>query len=129
MLLPVAAVTVLLVRLALWTIPARILLKVAQYISARAWRPSEVTATVRSIGWAVRASSRRVPRASCLTQALAAQILLGLLGFPSRLRVGVANQAERGFAAHAWLEIGGGVLVGGSQAGRFRELPDLASRL
>src|SRR5260221_1773026 len=43
---------------------------------------------LRRVGWGVRNASRLVPRASCLTQALAAQFLLARSGHESRIRIG-----------------------------------------
>lgn len=64
---------------------------------------------------AVRRAARLVPGASCLTQALTAQILLARRGVPSVLHLGV-NRTENGvFGAHAWLEIGGVVVMGGDR--------------
>jgi hypothetical protein len=67
--------------------------------------------------WAVRAASHYVPRASCLTQAAAAQLLLERYGYPSELHIGVARNGEGGqtFDAHAWLESNGTVVIGESE--------------
>ena len=71
---------------------------------------------LRKVSWAVGAFSRRTPGpTTCLAQALTAHALLGRLGCPSQLRIGVR---ERGPAtpgplrAHAWVESGGVVVVG-----------------
>lgn len=64
------------------------------------------------IAWAVCVASRFVPRATCLVRALAAHRLLAQHGHVSDLRIGVAKSAADGFAAHAWVEYGGAVLVG-----------------
>src|SRR5947209_20413265 len=47
-----------------------------------------------SVGWAVTVASRYVPGAACLTQALAAQVLLNRAGIPTALRIGVAKAGE-----------------------------------
>jgi hypothetical protein len=67
---------------------------------------------VGRISWAVRAAARRVPGASCLTQALALHYLMGRAGHVSQVRIGVAKDAEGRFESHAWLEYQGTVLVG-----------------
>lgn len=64
------------------------------------------------IAWALRVASRFVPRPTCLVRALAAQRLLAKHGHASDLRIGVAKSGAAGFAAHAWVECGGAVLVG-----------------
>lgn len=67
--------------------------------------------------WAVRAASQYVPRASCLTQALAAQLLLERYDYPAHVRIGVARHGEMqgAFQAHAWLESDGAVVIGESE--------------
>jgi hypothetical protein len=64
------------------------------------------------IAWALRVASRFVPWPTCLVRALAAHRLLAEHGHTSDLRIGVAKSAAAGFAAHAWVEYGGAVLVG-----------------
>lgn len=65
------------------------------------------------IAWAVRAASRYVPDAACLTQALATQVLLARNGYPSNLRIGVTFGEQKSLHAHAWVEVQGRVLIGG----------------
>src|SRR5690349_23636698 len=63
------------------------------------------------IAWAVAAAGRRVPGATCLVQALAAQVLLARHGLVAELRIGVARATE-GIEAHAWLELDGEPIFG-----------------
>lgn len=79
------------------------------------------------IAWAVRNASRVVPQASCLTQALAAQYLLGRAGHPSRVRIGMAQDQSGAILAHAWLVSDGRVVIGGSDrtVARYTFLTDL----
>jgi hypothetical protein len=70
--------------------------------------------SVEQIVWAVRATSRYVPNATCLTQALVVQRFLIRSGHRCRLRLGVAKDAVRGFEAHAWVECGERVVIGES---------------
>ena len=67
--------------------------------------------------WAVRPASHYVPGATCLTQALAAQLLLERYGYPAHVCIGVAKSGENqgAFQAHAWLESDGEVVVGESE--------------
>jgi Transglutaminase-like superfamily len=77
------------------------------------------------IAWAVTATSRFVPRATCLVRALAAQRLLARNGSTSRLHIGVAAAGGlrlRSIEAHAWLECEGEVIAGSTDAGRFTSL-------
>lgn len=84
------------------------------------------------IAWAVTAASSYVPKATCLVRALAAQFILARAGRPSRLHIGVApGQPDSGFSldAHAWLECGGQVLLGGPDTDRYRRLLTLDGSL
>lgn len=60
----------------------------------------------------VRAGSRLVPFATCLTQALATQVLLRMKGQDSRVRFGVDKDEHNGLIAHAWVEINGRIIIG-----------------
>jgi hypothetical protein len=118
-------------RIALWTLPTRIVL---QYVHRRV---DERRASARGaaalpperIAWGVRIPARRIPHASCLTQALAAQILLARHGYASELRVGVGREANGEFGAHAWVEVDGMIVIGGEIAHRYRALPDVRTVL
>ena len=67
------------------------------------------------IAWAVGVASRYVPAATCLSQALAARILLKQQGYPARLCIGVARGERGQLEAHAWVESQGRIIVGNSQ--------------
>jgi Transglutaminase-like superfamily len=60
-------------------------------------------------------------KASCLASALAAHAMLRRRGIASRLCLGVARD-ESAVAAHAWIEVGRDVIVGGAEAGRFTRI-------
>ena len=72
--------------------------------------------SIAQLVWAVRFASIYVPNATCLTQALAAQVLLERHGYPTRLLIGVAqdDKGKAPFQAHAWLESNGTVVIGES---------------
>jgi hypothetical protein len=71
----------------------------------------------------VEVASRRPPGVkSCLNQALAAQVLLGRRGHPSLVHIGVARGERGQFQAHAWVESGGQVVIGGPGYERFTPL-------
>jgi len=72
----------------------------------------------RELNWAVTRAARFVPGASCLTQALSLQVLLARRGLHSRLCIGVRKGAASAFEAHAWVERGGRVLIGGEDTAR-----------
>ncbi len=75
------------------------------------------TEQLEAIGWAIRALGARVPWfRNCLVQAVAAKRLLGRRGIASTLHLGVAPCIEQtSFEAHAWLEVGGRIVVGRSE--------------
>ena len=124
-----AGIAVVLVRIALWTLPSRVVLRLVAGVVSRAHRAEEITPAVRRVGRSVRTVSRRVPQATCLTQALAAQVLLAASGYSSTLQIGVALDQRRRLVAHAWVEVCGRVLVGGRGVGAYHALPDLRSKL
>lgn len=69
--------------------------------------------------------SRYIPGASCLTQALAAQVLLRRAGLDTTLRIGVKKEPAEGLKAHAWLECDGVIVVGGEVMSQFTPLPPI----
>lgn len=71
-------------------------------------REQELSRVVQAVG-------RRIPGATCLTQAMALQMLLARQGKSSALRIGVAKNAEGKFHAHAWLQTPHGVAIGGGR--------------
>ncbi len=79
----------------------------------RAWagRPGRGDRPVERIVWAVGSATRRVPGATCLSSALTLQRLLCAHGHRSELHIGVARPGGV-FAAHAWVERDGRVLLG-----------------
>ena len=72
--------------------------------------------------WAVKAVSRYIPNVTCLTQALAVQFLLARSGYASRIQIGVAQDEESRFEAHAWVECRNAVVIGASGVARFTPL-------
>lgn len=91
---------------------------------------SDLTAKVWREAHAVRRAARLVPRGSCLTQAMALQLVLARRGEPCSVRIGVdrnlatknssatasaggADTASSRFEAHAWVEWQDRVILGG----------------
>jgi hypothetical protein len=68
----------------------------------------------------VERAARAIPAATCLTQALAAQVLLARSGHPAALRLGT-RRTGASLAAHAWLEDDQGIIFG--DRGTFTALP------
>jgi hypothetical protein len=123
-----AMVVVVVVRIALWLLSfQRLRLFVERRVSTPSRKP--LAMPPQRIAWAVSTVARYVPRASCLTQALAAQWLLGAVGQSGLLRIGVAKRGDGTFRAHAWLESSGGVLIGGGGLDDFSVFPPLAGKV
>jgi hypothetical protein len=126
---------VLWVRLALWRRPyARVRAELrARGAAARPAAPilvagDDLARDPEALAWAVGAVARRVPKASCLTQALALEALLAAAGRASDLRIGVARRADGSFEAHAWTELEGRILIGALPGmERFAVLPGTAT--
>ncbi|GAC1355309.1 MAG: hypothetical protein NVSMB42_13590 [Herpetosiphon sp.] len=106
------AVVLVAIRIALWVLPFRIVCKFVLTAKPTASRLGFEAISISDIAWAVTAVSRYVPSATCLTQALAAHILVKHDGFPALLRIGVAKTSTGHFQAHAWLESEGRIVVG-----------------
>ena len=98
------------VRIALWTLPFAY---VCRWLNRRrAAEPELAAIPVKRLAWAVEVAARQIPRASCLTQALALQYLLAGAGRESCVHIGVAKKVPGRFESHAWLECGGEILIG-----------------
>jgi hypothetical protein len=85
--------------------------------------------TVDEVVRAVEVASRHLPGTkTCLAQALAAQVLLSRREQPALVRIGVARGEGGEFEAHAWVEIGGRVVIGGRELERYVLLTALDGR-
>lgn len=109
-----AAIAVAIIRLALSLMPFRRVRASVEALKPGVRPPGEDSAS--EWVWAVRVVARRIPGASCLTQALALQWLLARAGRSATIYIGVAKHGARGFEAHAWLESGGETLIGGDES-------------
>ena len=112
-----SAFLLLAIRLGLWMLPfqswQRLLACIVQGRSRFQQGPQ---ASIDGIVWAVTVASRYVPAATCLTQALAVQVLLARRGHLARLCIGVARTETGRLRAHAWVECAGRVVIGGAEA-------------
>jgi hypothetical protein len=106
----VAVATTAVARILVWSLPYRHIRRLVE-TGHRVARDAP-DRTPERIAWEVSQASRIVPSATCLVQALAAEWLIRRTGAPVELRIGVANDRERGFHAHAWLESEGRVILG-----------------
>ncbi len=106
---------------------------VRRLLARAAWTPAGSPEahlpSTEGVVWAVTVASRYVPKAVagvCLTEALAAQTMLARRGYPAVLRIGLAKGEERRLQAHAWVESGGEVVIGGTaDLEHFTPLPTL----
>lgn len=116
------------VRLGLFLVPFRILLRLLRNINQTSTQPSaKKTDTVRKIVWAVEVSSRYMPGSvKCLARALTTQVLLNWHGYTPDLKIGVAKSAEGRLEAHAWIEYQDRVIIGNLRdLARFIPLPSI----
>lgn len=67
------------------------------------------------------ASRHSLVTTTCLNQALALSWLMGRLGMPSTLRIGVTRSTGH-LTAHAWIEQDGHIIMGASQAEAYTPL-------
>jgi hypothetical protein len=107
-----ALVLVISIRLALWFLPFRTVRKLARRFAAtRSLHDSPSASSLEKRIAAVQLAARFVPAATCLTQAIAAQILLARAGHTPALRIGVLTKSGH-FKAHAWVECQGRIVIG-----------------
>ncbi len=67
----------------------------------------------KRLTWALDLASRKLPGTyNCLPQAIVGCWTLNADGFDAVLRVGVQRDVNEEFAAHAWVEMGGEVVIG-----------------
>jgi hypothetical protein len=111
------------VRVGLSVLPFRVLRRLLERLTPEpAVRESGGGPSADRVAWAVRRTSRTVPAATCLTQALAAQVLLRRYGIPARIHIGVAKDESNRLVAHAWVESGGRVVIGGGGLEQYTPL-------
>lgn len=106
-------------RMCLWLLPAGWARRAAS-LWARCLTPRFST-TVDHLTWSVRIASQYVPKATCLTQALALQSFLTRAGHEGQVEIGVAK-GEAGFEAHAWVICGEQVVIGGPDVTRYERI-------
>lgn len=112
-LLMTALVLVVCVRVGLKLLPFRVVRGMVANVKSRYRQPqSQDLQVVTKVSSSVRRVSKYVPGASCLTQALATQVLLTRRGQISNLRIGVNKDVEGDFKAHAWVESEGKIIIG-----------------
>lgn len=118
-----------LIRLGLWILPFQTLRQLLDNLSrTSSLRTPNPTVTKRIVE-AVQVGSRYVPKATCLTQALAVQVMLWRRGYPATLNLGVTKDEQGGLEAHAWVESEGQIVIGGADSpANFVPLPPLEGK-
>ncbi|MBC7236965.1 MAG: lasso peptide biosynthesis B2 protein [Chloroflexi bacterium] len=102
------------IRLGLWLLPFNVLRRLVR--AAHRTARGAAMDSVKDIAWAVSVARRYVPRATCLTQALAVEALLCRRGYIPSVRFGVRKKEGALIEAHAWVECAGQVVVGGPES-------------
>jgi hypothetical protein len=123
-LLVTAALLQVAIRLGLVVLPYRRLRGLVDRLARVSPRHRLAHPSPERIAWAVTQASRAVPGAACLTQALAARVLLERRGHAAQVRVGVMRAAGSGLLAHAWVESEGHIVLGGTDLGRYIPLSE-----
>jgi hypothetical protein len=120
-----AFMLVVAIRVGLWTMPfAKIRCWLERLVARAVWHNRRRRPELAQVVRAVVLTSAFVPRATCLTQALAAHTLLRTYDYASEVRIGVARAQSGSLQAHAWVEVQGLVVIGGADAPmRFTTLP------
>ncbi len=111
-------------RMGLWLVPFRNLVSLVNRLGRSRKEPPTDPGLVEQIAWAVNAASTFVPRSTCLTRALAAQIILKQNGCAADLRIGVASENGQ-FKSHAWIESHAGVIIGGGEHENYVPFEDI----
>src|SRR5947209_731091 len=121
-LLLVSLAVVASVRAALWILPFGRLRSAMGLVQRRSRSSTHSFREADRIAWSVGSAARFVPRATCLTQALAGEVLLRRAGCPANLRIGDATDRAGKLEAHAWIESEGRVVIGDHDLHRFTTL-------
>ncbi|KOP22751.1 hypothetical protein AMR41_30245 [Hapalosiphon sp. MRB220] len=113
-------------RLGLWLLPFRTLLKLLARISQPVHPQPANPVSIHKIVWAVNIASRYMLGVKCLARALTTQFLMNRYSHPCQLRIGVAKDKTGILEAHAWIEHQGKIVIGNlSDLSRFIPLPTL----
>lgn len=89
---------------------------------ARRAETTQIAVTLERIAFVIPRVAARMPfRSDCLVQALAGQRWLAAAGIGCQIEIGVDNNSDDGFLAHAWL-IHEDVIVTGGEVSRYRSL-------
>ena len=113
-LLAEAAMALAVTRLALGTLPFRVVMR-TYGLTVKADKPVTSSRDFEAlmVGWAVARTAKHMPfRAVCLQQALAASLMLQRRGLAVEVHVGVTKAMDGALLAHAWCCSAGAAVVG-----------------
>jgi hypothetical protein len=115
------------IRLGSWLLPFQSLRQLVAGLAQTSSRLRDADRlSIPRVAWAVATVSRNMPKATCLTQALATQVPLGRRGHPAHLRIGAARSPAGQLQAHAWVESEGTIVIGRvDDLSRYTLLPSL----
>ncbi len=105
-------ILIIFIRISLTILPFSKVKKISKIFS-RSNKDQINNETIEDIIWSIHVASNYIPRATCLTQAITAQILLYRYHYHSKLKIGVIKKSD--FEAHAWLEINNEIILGKSE--------------
>ncbi|MCC7551746.1 MAG: lasso peptide biosynthesis B2 protein [Methanobacterium sp.] len=112
----------IMIRVMLWIFPfsyvQKRVQKIADYIFV-----DDSNVPLQRISLMILASSKYVPRASCLVQALAGYLLFSKYGYNTLIKIGVSNE-DGVFEAHAWVEHDEKVVLGESEK-KYKTIMDV----
>ncbi|MEH6756663.1 MAG: lasso peptide biosynthesis B2 protein [Parasphingorhabdus sp.] len=100
------------IRVGLWTIGYR---RLHSLVATKQTMRLPSDAMAQRVAFSVFFSSRMVPKATCLVQAISAQWIFNLRGYSSHIQVGVKENERLKLEAHAWLLCGNRVIIGGNR--------------
>ena len=100
------------IRIMLWMLPFSVIQKIISRFTVVSGESHDIP--LEKLTWAVAVMSRYVPKATCLTRAITAQILLAGQNYTSNIKIGV-SKTEGNFEAHAWLEADNKIVLGESE--------------
>lgn len=95
-----------------------------QRLSRERYAPESSPVPSQRIARLLNVAASFTPYSTCLSKALAGQILFAVNGHKTRLHIGVATDAQQKFEAHAWLSLDDTILIGHlPDLERYREFP------
>jgi hypothetical protein len=117
------------IRLGLLGLPVRMVGRVLGWLVSREPGVTRDPSLADRVARAVTRASRVIPGATCLPQALAAQVLLERHGLPTRLHIGVVRDGRQAVQGHAWVESGGKIVMGERDLSTYVTLASFEGRV